>query len=96
VIHPHRLLGLEPGKELGVSRHPRDGPPVLSAFVGHFHRAHEFLLQPVWQGKTDQVVQFFKLVAQIGHDTDDWPLVIAKELVDNALDACENADVPFG
>ena len=34
------------------------------------------------------------LVAQTGHDTDDWPLVVLKELMDNALDACEEAGVP--
>jgi DNA topoisomerase VI subunit B len=34
-----------------------------------------------------------ELTAQTGHDSDDWPLVIAKELTDNALDACEEADI---
>ncbi|MCX7428842.1 MAG: ATP-binding protein [Planctomycetia bacterium] len=34
-----------------------------------------------------------QLVAQTGHDPDEWPLVIAKELLDNALDACEEASV---
>ena len=34
-----------------------------------------------------------ELTAQIGHDTDDWPLVVLKELIDNALDACEEANV---
>lgn len=33
-----------------------------------------------------------ELTAQIGHDTDDWPLVVLKELMDNALDACEEAN----
>jgi DNA topoisomerase VI subunit B len=32
-----------------------------------------------------------ELVAQTGHEKSDWPLVILKELVDNALDACEEA-----
>jgi DNA topoisomerase VI subunit B len=32
-----------------------------------------------------------ELIAQIGHDIEDWPLVIVKELVDNALDACEES-----
>jgi Histidine kinase-, DNA gyrase B-, and HSP90-like ATPase len=32
-----------------------------------------------------------ELVNQTGHDSDDWPLVILKELVDNSLDACEEA-----
>ena len=34
-----------------------------------------------------------ELTAQTGHDVDDWPLVIVKELVDNALDACEEAGI---
>ena len=32
-----------------------------------------------------------ELVAQTGHQPEAWPLVIIKELVDNALDACEEA-----
>jgi Histidine kinase-, DNA gyrase B-, and HSP90-like ATPase len=34
-----------------------------------------------------------ELVAQTGHEAWKWPLVIVKELVDNALDACEEAEV---
>jgi hypothetical protein len=33
------------------------------------------------------------LSAQIGHGPKDWPLALLKELVDNALDACEEARV---
>jgi DNA topoisomerase VI subunit B len=32
-----------------------------------------------------------ELIAQTGHQPDDWPLVAVKELVDNGLDACEEA-----
>ena len=32
-----------------------------------------------------------ELVKQIGHATDQWPLVVLKELIDNALDAAEEA-----
>jgi DNA topoisomerase VI subunit B len=32
-------------------------------------------------------------VAQTGHEPDAWPLVVLKELVDNALDACEEAGI---
>ena len=35
-----------------------------------------------------------ELIIQTGHDPDAWPLVVLKELVDNALDACEEAGVP--
>jgi DNA topoisomerase VI subunit B len=34
-----------------------------------------------------------ELVAQIGTTPDDWPLMIIREAVDNALDACEEAGV---
>jgi hypothetical protein len=34
-----------------------------------------------------------ELVNQTGHDVYDWPLVILKELVDNALDAAEEAEI---
>ena len=34
-----------------------------------------------------------ELVKSTGHDVDDWPLVVLKELVDNALDAAEEAEV---
>jgi hypothetical protein len=33
-----------------------------------------------------------ELVNQTGHDVFEWPLVILKELIDNALDACEEAE----
>jgi Histidine kinase-, DNA gyrase B-, and HSP90-like ATPase len=35
-----------------------------------------------------------ELVKQIGHPVRDWPLVIVKELVDNALDEAEEAGLP--
>ena len=34
-----------------------------------------------------------ELTAQTGHTSADWPLVILKELMDNALDACEEGSV---
>jgi hypothetical protein len=34
-----------------------------------------------------------ELVTQTGHERDEWSLVIVKELIDNALDACEEAGV---
>jgi DNA topoisomerase VI subunit B len=33
-----------------------------------------------------------ELQNQTGHSYDDWPLVVLKELMDNALDACEEAE----
>ena len=34
-----------------------------------------------------------ELQNQTGHAVYEWPLVVAKELIDNALDACEEAEV---
>lgn len=39
--------------------------------------------------KTSRLAEFCgekELTAQIGHEPEEWPLVILKELVDNALD----------
>jgi hypothetical protein len=45
---------------------------------------------------TSREMDFFsekKLINQTGHDVADWPLVVVKELIDNALDACEESGV---
>ncbi len=34
-----------------------------------------------------------ELIAQPGHRKQDWPLVGLREVVDNALDACEDAEI---
>ena len=34
-----------------------------------------------------------ELTAQTGHHPRDWPIVIVKELVDKALNACEEAGI---
>ena len=31
------------------------------------------------------------LSRQIGHDSDNWAIALTKELIDNALDACESS-----
>jgi DNA topoisomerase VI subunit B len=41
---------------------------------------------------TDRMMEFFtesELTTQIGYGKTLWPLVLSKELIDNALDACE-------
>jgi hypothetical protein len=46
--------------------------------------------------RTSREMDFFserELVTQTGHGIEEWPFVIVKELVDNALDAAEEADV---
>jgi len=46
--------------------------------------------------RTSRLLEFCsdgELIKQTGHQVDDWPLVIVKELVDNALDAAEEAGI---
>lgn len=46
---------------------------------------------------TSRQLEYFsrdELGKQIGHDIEVWPLAITKELIDNALDACEAIPVP--
>jgi hypothetical protein len=46
--------------------------------------------------RTSREMDFFsnrELQTQTGHPVEEWPLVIVKELVDNALDACEDKDI---
>src|SRR5262245_40610428 len=46
--------------------------------------------------RTSREMDFFsekELVTQTGHCKLEWPLVIVKELVDNALDAAEEGDI---
>ena len=46
--------------------------------------------------KTSRLAEFCsrrELVAQTGHQVRDWPLVILKELTDNAIDICEEKDI---
>jgi DNA topoisomerase VI subunit B len=46
--------------------------------------------------KTSRLLEFCsekELVNQTGHAVDQWPLVILKELADNAIDGCEEDDI---
>jgi DNA topoisomerase VI subunit B len=46
--------------------------------------------------KTSRLAEFCsrkELTNQTGHGVEDWLLVILKELVDNAIDACEEAGI---
>jgi DNA topoisomerase VI subunit B len=46
---------------------------------------------------TSRDLEFFsekELIMQIGHPPHAWPVALLKELIDNALDACEDAGTP--
>ena len=46
--------------------------------------------------ETSRLIEFFsekELQMQIGHPKFAWPIALAKELIDNALDACDSANI---
>src|SRR5689334_14941769 len=46
---------------------------------------------------TSRLLEFFtesELRTQIGVSKHEWPIALLKELLDNALDACEQAGIP--
>jgi DNA topoisomerase VI subunit B len=46
--------------------------------------------------QTNRLLEYFsekELTLQTGHEPERWPEVILKELIDNALDACESHDI---
>jgi hypothetical protein len=60
----------------------------MSAAAAHVLRRETF--------ETSRLLDFCserELVKQIGHAPDQWPLVVLKELIDNAIDAAEEAGV---
>jgi DNA topoisomerase VI subunit B len=59
---------------------PRKQPPRLERLAFRSSRLLEFCSEK-------------ELTLQTGHPASDWPLVVVKELIDNALDACEEAGI---
>ena len=55
-------------------------PPKLTRVAFRVSRLMEFCTRRELQNQT-------------GHGVHDWPSVVLKELMDNALDACEEAEV---
>jgi DNA topoisomerase VI subunit B len=71
---------------------PDEIPPVVSADVKRSGKPR--LERTVFT--TSREMDFFsekELVTQTGHGVDEFALVVGKELIDNALDACEEADI---
>jgi hypothetical protein len=56
--------------------------------------AHKLKRQTLRTSRELDFLSQRELVTQTGHEVGEWPLVIVKELLDNALDACDEADIP--
>jgi hypothetical protein len=88
-IYNYRFKFNLPRRKIGCGREPskaqqkrtRGAKPKIARVAFETSRLMEFCTQ-------------HELVNQTGHRQDDWPRVIIKELVDNALDACEEAEIP--
>jgi signal transduction histidine kinase len=62
------------------TRKQKRGQPKLTRVAFRVSRLMEFCTRRELQNQT-------------GHGVYDWPLVVLKELMDNALDACEEAEI---
>jgi hypothetical protein len=54
---------------------------------------HKLTRVPFQVSRLMEFCSLRELQNQTGHDVWDWPAVVLKELLDNALDACEEAGV---
>jgi DNA topoisomerase VI subunit B len=54
---------------------------------------HQFVRQTFRTSRLLDFTNTRELEAQTGHESAKWPCVVPKELVDNALDACEEAGI---
>src|SRR6516164_507339 len=80
------------------AKKPADDPQFLQivANTGRYGRGKPEPKLTRVAFKVSRLMEFCserELQNQTGHSIYDWPLVVAKEIVDNALDACEEAEV---
>src|SRR6516164_7021782 len=74
---------------MSVTIRPSDPNQAVKVYTSPHRLARETF-------KTSRLLDFCserELTKQIGHGVAQWPLVILKELVDNALDAAEEAGI---
>ena len=81
-------------KSLGKIDAPANSPSRSSPQAARTRQGHSPAVLDRATFRTSRLLDFAsekELVAQIGHQKAAWPLVILKELVDNAIDAAEEA-----
>ena len=84
------------GAQFEQAKNPTESPQFLQivAKPGGFARGRAKLTRVAF--RVSRLMEFCtrrELQNQTGHGVEQWPLVVLKELVDNALDACEEAEV---
>ena len=102
VLDVERITGI-PRHELRPDMHP-PYPAIIQRAESRTCETQEFTKRDQKAAKrltrvafeTSRLMEFCsirELTNQIGHDPPRWPEVVVKELVDNALDAAEEADI---
>jgi hypothetical protein len=89
------VIGRSMGRPFEQAKNPAPGSPFLQIVAKARRDKPEPKLTRV-AFKVSRLMEFCsvrELQSQTGHSIGDWPLVVAKELIDNALDACEEAEV---
>jgi len=92
---PEAVKGQGPkARNKGTSQPKKHANPASSKPRNLTNRPHPTFKRETF--RTSREMDFFskrELVAQVGHDIEEWPLVILKELLDNALDATEEEGI---
>jgi DNA topoisomerase VI subunit B len=81
------------GEDFYQDKKPKPPPPIFTN-CGKAGRGERKLTRVAF--RVSRLMEFCtlrELQNQTGHSVGDWPLVVLKELMDNALDACEEAEV---
>ena len=86
------------GVQLAKSASPHDDIFTNCGHADHQERPtkraqHKLTRVPFTVSRLMEFCNRRELVNQTGHDVFEWPLVVLKELVDNAIDACEEAEI---
>jgi DNA topoisomerase VI subunit B len=82
------------GADIELGKNPAQDPRFLQIVAKPKSKSETKLTRVAF--KVSRLMEFCskrELQNQTGHSIEDWPLVLAKETTDNALDACEEAEV---
>jgi DNA topoisomerase VI subunit B len=98
----NKRANIKPNAVIQQAKNPAEGPQFLQIVAKPDHptcreskaKSEQKLTRVAF--RVSRLMEFCtkrELQNQTGHSVYDWPLVVLKELMDNALDACEEAEI---
>src|SRR5262245_40079066 len=87
-------VGMSPPSDFEQAQKPTEGAQIVPIVAKPTRRGPKLTRVAFRVSRLMEFCSERELVNQTGHAVQAWPLVLVKELFDNALDACEEAEVP--